>query len=231
MGDYKDLKQDLIRREKTQDYSGFSIARQTQPMDLNTPLHKWSLEHQDNSFVQNYLGEIHYQNLHTNEAVKWFTKSVEQGNKWSCFDLGWLILKDKVINMNRKDGLELYYKSITPEFIKAIDELVLYIWCHDIEEQRRLYSLTLKRSLTLENSVSAQFKAICDRTSVLSEEEFNKMNRVLEDTYTYPQSVGEWYKMNTEYIKKMSFVHIYETLVNMPEELIKLTVDYLNGDP
>jgi tetratricopeptide (TPR) repeat protein len=193
---------------------------------LNTSLYNWLIDHQDNSFVQNCLGEIHFRKKDYVDAVKWFSKSIEQNNKWSYYDLGWLAIRGLAKDITYTQGKELYYKSITHEFTEAIDNSIINGFWMNIKEQRILYNQCVKYSS------SDLLRELCNKFSVLSKDEFNTMNRVLKISYTYPQTVSEWYKMDRKYkgyieYKKKSFVSIYDTAVIMPKVLVQLVVDYV----
>ena len=218
-----ELKKKLILKEKTKDYDEFIVIRRHIPVIQHNPFYDWLIEHQDNSFVQNCLGEIHFQNQRMDEAVKWFTKSIKQGNKWSYYDLGWMATGGHLHDISQEQGLQLYVKSLSPGFTEAIGELLTCGFVQTKENQRFLYDLCLKYNVGYKMS---------QKLSILSKDLVDEMNSCLENTNKYTQTVEEWYIMDrkyTQYIiyKKKSFVLMYDTLVNMPKELVQLSVDYL----
>ena len=91
----------------------------------------------------------------------------------------------------------------------------------NIDEQRYIHDLFLK------HATSADIYDFDRRRSVLDKKEFDTINNELGNKYIHPQNIGQWHTMNTEYIHKMSFVHVYDTLLHAPKELVQLIVDYL----
>ena len=229
MNTYEDLKQNLIHREETKDYSGYNKTRNLRrcSVSLESDFYSWLISNQANSFVQNMLGEMHYQNKQFEKATKWYLKSIEQGNKWSYYDLGWIIMRGKSNWFCAKEGIEFYYKSVVPEFTNAIYDFIHILQGIrspapiEIDDQRHIYNLCQMHCTLMR--LGAQEQCI----SILDKKEFDIINSELDNKYKHPQTIGEWHKMNTEYIKKHSFIHVYDTILTIPKELVLLIIGYI----
>jgi TPR repeat protein len=158
------------------------------------------------------------------ELVEWFSKSVEQGNIWSYYDLGWMVIHNKTEKITVKQGKKLYYESIVPGFTAAIGDMDVYNMHYmNIEEQRYVYDIYQKYA------TSEQLESLCCRSSILNRNVFDTMNNTLGDRYEYPQTIGNWHKMDKEYTEhiRKTYVGIYDTIVTIPKELVQLVVDFI----
>lgn len=87
-------------------------------------------------------------------------------------------------------------------------------WCRKLNEQENSNALNPLKYLLVRNSLQ-------------SKEEFDKMNNIVGQCYTYPQTVEVWLKMETKYMRKTTFNVIHDSQLDIPKDLLLVIVEYL----
>jgi hypothetical protein len=92
------------------------------------------------------------------------------------------------------------------------------------------YAIELYNDIT-DYSVSSELYKVFNKQSVQKKEEFNKINKGLENKYVYPQNVKSYFKMQEEYQRKVTFDSMYGCLIEdryVPKVLLYVILDYTN---
>jgi len=194
------------------------------------PLMPWLMEHQDNSYVQNYLGGYYFMiTNNTLKAFQLFKKSADQGNLLGMFNLGycyfhgWHVSKDRNIAYDLFLQSKVYYES--SRFLGIILSKSEY---KDGNYKKMVEYLNYSRQL--EGSYNNSSKSILDdfifKESKQSKVDFDIMNKVSDNSYTYPVIVKEHIEMEDRYFiyKKMHEFFIKQSYI--PKELLQIIVTY-----
>jgi hypothetical protein len=184
------------------------------------------MNYKDNSFVQNFLGELYYRVSDYDKSIDLFFKSAAQGNLYSFFDLGWMYCRGHGVEKDIMKGLEYLKKSITPEFKMAIRNILddmeygIAKYYTNLEEQNLLVEIFHIHASLFNINRMYNFKSVHSKAS------FDSINKTFNGKLKNPETIREWREINKKY-KEYVFNVVYERILDLPRDLIKLIIDFL----
>jgi len=162
------------------------------------------------------------------KAIKLLKRGVELGSPHAKYKLGKLYIAGEHIEKDFDKGLKLCSEAVDQNVKHVAAYLTdLFIYLKDYKESYKWLN-------KIHNSEIESFKIarLGMTLSLQTQEEFNEMISILDDTYTFPQSAIDWIKMEEKYEEKILFREssydiMYTTLENTPKEMLKIIVLYL----
>ena len=170
-----------------------------------------------NSQAMYRLGSLYYKNLVPNtdtryvtKAFELFRKSIELDNVDAMLALGQSYLNTLQIHVYGHTGLKLYLKAAELGSYEACARLGKVYSCGRIEMMLEInYRKAVKwykKAIEVYPIYYPNLREILLNTvSLQSKSDFNMMTSILEEKYTYPQTVEKWLNMEDKYNEKIAF--------------------------
>jgi hypothetical protein len=195
-----------------------------------TKLMPWLMDHQDNSYALDCIGDISYMNS-PQESIEWFERSASMDNQRGIYNLGHCYVYGSDVDKDYKKAASLFLQSgdyywskheLGKMYLKGIGVEKDYI--KSVECKKMCKKMCKKN---VHGYHSKEIDKILQYESLQSVEEFNKINEVLNDTYTFPVTVEIQIEMDKKYKRKTIFKEMHDLLKGMPKVLINLALLYL----